>query len=107
VGGNWPGNKEGVKGCWAIYNEDETAAADWIAQCRLCVLEEVLSSDGVFMEGPNYAGCRLGTSTDRGPSKGNFMDVCEFTGKSGFYDEPILQNSYEWLYAGGSNRVKR
>jgi hypothetical protein len=92
-GGWWYLNAYGVRGVWALYRDDpriDLAIKDYHTH-----LNNLIGADGVFNEGPGYAGARLGHGRY---AKVHFMDVLEFTGKSKFYSDPKIINFYEWLY---------
>ncbi len=92
-GGWWRLNAYGVRGVWALYRDDpriDLAIKDYRTH-----LYKLIGPDGVFNEGPGYAGARLGFERY---AKVHFMDVLEFTGRSKFYSDPRVINFYEWLY---------
>lgn len=91
----WPLNKFGVRGAWAIFNNDRARIDDAKSDYRNQILHE-LTSDGVFNTAMGYAHARLGGSRD---AKAHFLDVLEFTGEDNdYYSNPVLQNFMEWLW---------
>jgi hypothetical protein len=64
-----------------------------------------LTADGVYSEGPGYAGVRLSQERD---SKACFMDVLEFTGEdNNYYSDSKIQTLMEWLYGYASTPFRK
>ncbi|MCK4752979.1 MAG: DUF5011 domain-containing protein [Planctomycetes bacterium] len=91
----WQLNLYGCRGIWALYKGNQSDLNQAKNDYRNYLMSQ-LTPDGVFHQGPGYAGARLGF--DRF-AKAYFMDVLEFTGEdNNYYNNPTLKNFAEWLY---------
>jgi hypothetical protein len=93
---SWSESAYALRGTWAIYSGDRAAVT---ANARLyrARWEEMISPDGVFVEGPGYALARMSRS-DR-EQKHLFMDVLTLNGVDDWYHDARMQRAYRWLWA--------
>ena len=96
---SWELNLYACRGIWALYINDRTKIDLAKAGYRDELFNEETTTDGVANMGPGYAGVRLSQERE---SKGNFMDVLEFTGEDTYYTDPVAINLMEWLYGYGT-----
>jgi len=96
---SWQLNLYACRGIWALYINDRTKIDLAKAGYRDELFNEETTTDGVANMGPGYAGVRLSQERE---SKGNFMDVLEFTGEDTYYTDPVAINLMEWLYGYGT-----
>ena len=96
---SWELNLYACRGIWALYIDDRTKIDLAKAGYRDELFNEETTTDGVASMGPGYAGVRLSQERE---SKGNFMDVLEFTGEDTYYTDPVAINLMEWLYGYGT-----
>jgi len=96
---SWELNLYACRGIWALYINDRTKIDLAKAGYRDELFNEETTTDGVANMGPGYAGVRLSQERE---SKGNFMDVLDFTGEDPYYTDPNAINLMEWLYGYGT-----
>jgi hypothetical protein len=101
---SWKLNLYACRGIWAIYKDDRSAI-DLAKNSYRSELMGQLTADGVYSEGPGYAGVRLSQERD---SKACFMDVLEFTGEdNNYYSNSTIQTLMEWLYGYASTPFRK
>lgn len=93
----------GAYGVWAIYKGDrpriDEAKTIWRAKYL-----ELLSSDGVFIDGPGYAADSLG----RRPAKIDFYHVLEYSGEDNtWYSNHQVIRFHEWMFGAGLAPFKK
>lgn len=111
TGLSWPMNTHGVRGVWALYQNDTARLNTAKASYRTEFASELTASH-VFAAGPGYAGVRLGGNLSSPGSerdaKAHLMDVLEFTGADNtYYSDARFKGFYEWLYGYSASPFRR
>ncbi|WP_375448401.1 heparinase II/III family protein [uncultured Fibrella sp.] len=92
---SWDLADYGVRALWSVYTNDTARQATDLRQYRERLFS-YFSPDGVYLDGTEYPHGRLGGERT---AKFGFMHVAECSGTDPhYYDSPVLQRFYEWLY---------
>ena len=94
----WRTSAHAIKGVRDLYHGNTGGFVAHVADYR-AILDQEVTPGGVFLPGGDYAAGRM--TGEKRMQKTVFLDLCSRHGAHDFYNDPEVQNLFEWIYGSG------